>query len=88
MEASTEQEPTIEERLAKLYAEMDVIVAAYVDQRAAAVPGVHRGSVESSILARADGCRCEEFKLVRQLITTAAELARKHQEADRALPEG
>jgi hypothetical protein len=83
MEA-TEQE-TIEERLAKLYAEMDAIVAAYVDKRAAAVPGVHRGGVEASILARADGCRCEEFKLVRQLITTAEELARKHQDA---LPAG
>jgi hypothetical protein len=78
-------EPTLEERITKLHEELKVVIAAYVDQRAAAVPGVHRGSVESSILARADGCICEEFKLVRQLITTAEELARKHQEAERAL---
>jgi hypothetical protein len=79
---------SLEDQIKKLHEELKVVIAAYVDQRAAQVPGVHRGSVESSILARADGCVCEEFKLVRQLITTAEELARKHKEADRALSEG
>jgi hypothetical protein len=77
---------SLEDQIKKLHEELKVVIAKYVDERAAAVPGVHRGSVESSILARADGCRCEEFKLVRQLITTAEELARKHQDA--ALHEG
>jgi hypothetical protein len=72
---------SLEDQIKKLHEELKVVIAKYVDERAAAVPGVHRGSVESSILARADGCRCEEFRLVRQLITTAEELARKHQDA-------
>jgi hypothetical protein len=83
MEASTEQ-PTIEERIKALHEEIDAVVAKYVDERAAAVPGVHRGSVESSILVRANGCRCAEIRLVRKLITDAEELVRKAY----ALPEG
>jgi hypothetical protein len=70
---------TLEERIKALHEEIDAVVAAYVDERAAAVPGVHRGSVAASILARADGCRCQEFKLIRKLITDAEELARKQQ---------
>jgi hypothetical protein len=81
------QDLTLEERLAELYAEMDVIVAKYIDERAAACIGVPRGSIENSYLARANGCRCEAYRVVRQLITTAEELARK-QQADYALPEG
>jgi hypothetical protein len=46
MEASTEQEPTIEERLAELYAEMDVIIDKFIDERAAACIGVPHASIE------------------------------------------
>jgi hypothetical protein len=80
-------EPTLEERIKTLHEALDAVIAAYVDAAAAQVPGVPRGSVEASILGRADGCRCEEFRLVRQRITTAEELARK-QQANYALPEG
>ena len=55
-----------------------------VDERAAMVPGVPRGNVEAITLARANGCMCAEFRLVRKAITAAEELARK-QEADHAL---
>jgi hypothetical protein len=72
--------PSLEERIKALHEELDVVIAKYVDERAAQVPGVHRGSVESSILARAGGCRCEEFRLVRQRMTTAEELAKKQAE--------
>jgi hypothetical protein len=82
MEAATEQEPTtIEERLAKLYAEMDVIVAKYIDQRAAQVIGVPRGVVEGTVLARAQGCRCEEYKIIQAKLEAERKLAN-------ALPEG
>jgi hypothetical protein len=87
MEASTEQGLTIEERLAELYAEMDVIIDQFIADRAAACIGVPRGSIENSYLARAHGCRCEEYRVVRQLIKTAEELARK-QQVDCALPTG
>jgi hypothetical protein len=71
--------PSLEERIKALHEEIDAIVAKHVDAAAAAVPGVPRGSVESSMLARAGGCRCEEFRLVRKLITDAEELVRKQQ---------
>ena len=47
----------------------------YVDERAAQVPGVPRGSVESSILARAGGCRCEEYRLVQAKLEAERKLA-------------
>ena len=57
-------ELTIEERIKALRAEIDAVVAKYVDERAAMVPGVPRASVENSMLARAGGCRCEEYRLI------------------------
>jgi hypothetical protein len=75
-------EPTIEERLAELYAEMDVIVAKYVDEKAAVCHGVPRASVENSILGRAHGCACEEYKLIQ------AKLEAERKLADAALHEG
>ena len=56
---------SLEERIKALHEEIDAVVAAYVDERAAQVPGVPRGSVESSMLARAGGCRCEEYRIVK-----------------------
>ena len=38
----------LEGRIKVLHEELDVVVAKYVDERAAQVPGVHRGSVEGS----------------------------------------
>jgi hypothetical protein len=71
---------TIEERIKVLHEELQAVIAKYVDERAAACPGVPRGSVEATILARAEGCVCEEFRLVRKLITDAEEIVRKQQE--------
>ena len=68
-------EPTLEERIKKLHEEIDAVVAKYVDERAAAVVGVPRGSVESSILARAGGCRCEEYRLVQAKLEAEKRLA-------------
>ena len=55
---------SLEDQIKKLHEEIDAVVAKYVDERATQVIGVPRGSVESSILARAGGCRCEEYRLV------------------------
>jgi hypothetical protein len=87
MRAATEQEPTIEERQTALDAEKKVVIDAYIDERAAQVPGVPRDSVANSYLARAHGCVCQEYKIVRKLETDAEELARK-QQAEHALPAG
>jgi hypothetical protein len=70
-----QHEPTLEERIKKLHEEIDAVVAKYIDGRAAQVPGVHRGSVESSILARAGGCRCEEYRLVQAKLEAERALA-------------
>jgi hypothetical protein len=77
----------IEERLAQLYAEMDAVIDAYIDERAAVCIGVPRASIGNSYLGRAHGCICQEYKIIRKLITDAEELARK-QQAENALPEG
>jgi hypothetical protein len=45
----------LEERIKALHQEIDAVVAAYVDVRAAEVIGVPRGSVEGSILGRSGG---------------------------------
>ena len=79
-------ELTIEERLAELYAEMDAIVAKYIDQRCALVPGQPRGSVESEILGRA-GCRCEEYRVVKATIEAERKLAER-QKADAEVSTG
>ena len=68
-------EPTLEERIKKLHEEIDAIVAKYVDERAAQVPGVPRGNVEAIILARAGGCRCEEYRLVQAKLEAERKLA-------------
>jgi hypothetical protein len=75
MKASKEQ--GLEERIRVLHEELEAVIAAYVDERAAVCPGVPRGSVEATILARAEGCKCEEFRLVKERIRAAEELARK-----------
>jgi hypothetical protein len=77
---------SLEDQIKRLHEELEVVIAAYVDERAAACIGVPRASIESSYLARAHGCRCREFRIVQKLITDAEELARK-QQAD-ALPTG
>jgi hypothetical protein len=79
--------PSLEERIRTLHEEIDAVVAKHVDAAAAAVPGVPRASVENSMLGRAGGCRCEEYRLIRKRETDAEELVRK-QQADYALREG
>jgi hypothetical protein len=68
-------EPTLEERIKKLHEEIDRVVAVYVDSRAAQVPGVPRGNVEAIILARANGCVCEEYRLVQAKLEAERKLA-------------
>jgi hypothetical protein len=77
------QKPTIEERLAELYAEMDVIIDRFIDARAAACAGVPKETVRRTYLARASGCKCEEFRVIQTVITTAEGLAKR--QADHAL---
>jgi hypothetical protein len=85
MEASTEQEPMIEERLAKLHAEMDVIIDKFIDERFAVCPGVPKETIRRTYCARAHDCKCEEFKIIQ----TAAALAKRQAEYGTAsLPEG
>jgi hypothetical protein len=70
---------SLEDQIKKLHDELEAVIARYVDAAAAAVPGVPRGSVENSLLGRAHGCICQEYKIIRKLETDAEELARKQQ---------
>jgi hypothetical protein len=75
---------SLEDQIKKLHEELEAVIAAYVDERAAVCPGVPRASVEATILARAEGCTCEGFRLVKERIRAAEELARKQAEHDTA----
>jgi len=66
---------SLEDQIKKLHEEIDAVVAKYVDERATQVIGVPRGYVESSILARAGGCRCEEDRLVQAKLDAERKLA-------------
>jgi hypothetical protein len=81
---------TLEERIKALHTELEAVIAAFVDERAAVCPGVPRASVEATILARAEGCTCEGFRLVNERIRAAEELAAKQQKVEKAhaFPEG
>jgi hypothetical protein len=71
----------LEERILALHEELEAVIAKYIDERAAMVPGVPRGSVENTYLARAQGCRCREFRIIQKLVRNAEELAER-QKAD------
>jgi hypothetical protein len=77
---------SLEDQIKALHEQLDVVINDYVDGRAAACVGVPRGSVEASIIHRASGCKCAEFRLVQKRIADEEELARRQQED--ALHEG
>jgi hypothetical protein len=77
---------SLEDRIKALHEALEVVIAKYIDARAATCIGVPRASVEGSLIGRAGGCRCEEFRVIRKLITDAEALAER-QKAD-ALSEG
>ena len=66
---------SLEDQIKRLHEELDVVISAYVDERAAACIGVPRGSVEASIIHRARGCRCEEYRIVNAKIEAERKLA-------------
>jgi hypothetical protein len=80
MEAKQE----LEERIKVLHEELEAVIAKYVDERAAACIGVPRGSVEASIIHRASGCKCAEYRIVQARLEAERKLAER-QEADAAL---
>jgi hypothetical protein len=60
-------EPSIEDRIRQLHAEIDALVAAHVDKIVARAPGVPRGMLEHIALARAPGggdCRCGVYRFL------------------------
>jgi hypothetical protein len=75
---------SLEDQIKRLHEELDVVISAYVDERAAACIGVPRGSVEASIIHRASGCRCAEYRIVQARLEAERKLAER-QEADAAL---
>jgi hypothetical protein len=69
MKAKAKKKPAslpLEARLEALQAEMDIVIAKLVDERARCCPGVPRGVVEYTLIGRAGGCKCEALKLVRK----------------------
>jgi hypothetical protein len=72
---------SLEDQIKALHEELEAVIAAYVDERAAACIGVPRGSVEASIIHRASGCKCAEFRIVQARLEAERRLAER-QEAD------
>jgi hypothetical protein len=66
---------SLEEQITRLHSELEAAIDAYVDECAAQVPGVPRGSVEGSLLHRARGCRCEEYKIIQAKLEAERKLA-------------
>ena len=66
---------TLEERIVALHAELQTVIAAYIDERAAMVIGVPHGVVSATILSRASGCRCEEYRIVKARLEAERKLA-------------
>jgi hypothetical protein len=71
---------SLEEQIIKLHEELEAVIAKYVDERAAMVVGVPRQSVEATYLARANGCRCREFRIIQKLIDAEEKLAAKQKD--------
>ena len=67
--------PSLEERIKALHDEIDRYVAFYIDERASQVIGVPRGVVEGTVLARANGCACEEYRIVKARLEAERKLA-------------
>ena len=72
-------EINLEEQFRELHEKSEAVVAAYIDVRAAQVPGVPRGSVENSILGRAHEGPIEEYRIIRALQAAEEKLAAKQQ---------
>ena len=73
------EQDTIEERLAKLYAEMDAIIDQFIEERYAVCPGLPKETIRRTYCARAHDCKCQEFRIIQTAITFAENLARKQQ---------
>jgi hypothetical protein len=57
--------PTLKERIAAVHAEIDDLIAARIDEVAASAPGIPKANLEMMMFARADGCHCEKFKILK-----------------------
>lgn len=56
--------PTLEERLAALHDEIEVLLQAHFDAIAKENPGIPRAGIEQRFFMRAGGCRCAAFRIL------------------------
>ena len=78
---------SLEDQIKKLHEELSVVIERYVAERAAMVPGVPKGNVEAIILARANGCVSEEYRLVQAKLEAEKRLADEQVSTTRARAE-
>jgi hypothetical protein len=58
--------PSLEERIKALHEEIEAVIEKHVDISAASVTAIPRETLRRCLVARAGGCRCEEYRLIRK----------------------
>jgi hypothetical protein len=58
--------PTLADRIASVHAEIERLIAARIEEVAASAPGIPKANLEMMMFARADGCHCEKFKILKR----------------------
>jgi hypothetical protein len=75
--------PSLEERIKALHEEIDELIERQVDISAANVTAIPRGVLRQCLVARAGGCRCEEYKIIQAKLDAEKMLAeRQKSDAD------
>jgi hypothetical protein len=77
--------PSLEERIKALHEEIDAVIERHVDISAANVTAIPRETLRQCLVARAGGCSCEEYRLIRKKEEAEEALRiKQHEEALRA----
>ena len=75
--------PSLEERIKALHEEIDELIERQVDISAANVTAIPRETLRRCLVARAGGCRCEEYKIIQAKLDAEKMLAeRQKSDAD------
>jgi hypothetical protein len=84
LEEDAAPEEKLEQRIKQLHAEIDAITTAYVDEVKTRCEQVPWGILKQTVIGRAGGCRCREYKIIHDRIEAdkAIEAAHRVEKAD------
>jgi hypothetical protein len=78
--------PSLQERIEALHEEIDAIITAFVDEVKTRCENVPWGILKQTVIGRAGGCRCREYKIIHDRIEADKAIAAKAEKADAASP--